>query len=42
MGWRTVVISKSSKIEYKLGYVVIRDSEGTIRVHASEISVLIF
>lgn len=42
MGWRTVVISKSSKAEYKMGYVVIRDSENTVRVHSSEISVLIF
>ncbi len=41
MGWRTVVVSKSSKLDYKLGYMVVRDSEETIRVHISEISVLI-
>lgn len=41
MGWRTVVVSKSSKLDLKLGYMVIRDSEETIRVHISEISVLI-
>ena len=41
MGWRTVVVSRSSKLDLKLGYMVIRDSEGTIRVHISEISVLI-
>lgn len=41
MGWRTVVISKSSKLDLKLGYMVVRDSEETIRVHISEISVLI-
>ena len=40
MGWRTVVVSRSSKLDYKLGYMVIRDSEETIRVHLSEISVL--
>ena len=41
MGWRTVVVSRSSKLDYKLGYMVIRDSTETIRVHLSEISVLI-
>ena len=41
MGWRTVVVSKSSKLDYKLGYMVVRDIEKTIRVHISEISVLI-
>lgn len=41
MGWRTVVVSRSSKLDYKLGYMVVRDSESTIRVHISEISVLI-
>lgn len=41
MGWRTVVVSRSSKLDLKLGYMVIRNSEETIRVHISEISVLI-
>lgn len=41
MGWRTVVVSKSSKLDLKLGYMVVRDSEETVRVHISEISVLI-
>ena len=36
-----MVVSKSSKLDLKLGYMVIRDSEETIRVHISEISVLI-
>ena len=40
MGWRTVVVSKSSKLDLKLGYMVVRDSEETIRVHISEISIL--
>ena len=35
-----VVVSKSSKLDLKLGYMVVRDSEQTIRVHISEISVL--
>lgn len=41
MGWRTVVVSKPSKLDLKLGYMVVRDSEETVRVHISEISVLI-
>lgn len=41
MGWRTVVVSKSSKLDLKLGCMVVRDSEETVRVHISEISVLI-
>ena len=41
MGWRTVVVSKSSKLDLKLGYMVVRDSEESVRVHISEISVLI-
>lgn len=41
MGWRTVMVSKSSKLDLKLGYMVIRDSEQTVRVHIGEISVLI-
>lgn len=41
MGWRTVVVSRSSKLDLKLGYMVIRDSEQTVRVHIGEISVLI-
>jgi len=41
MGWRTVVVSRPSKLDLKLGYMVVRDSNETIRVHISEISVLI-
>lgn len=41
MGWRTVVVTKPAKIDLKLGYLVVRDSEETIRVHLGEISVLI-
>lgn len=41
MGWRTVVVSRSSKLDLKLGYMVVRDSKETIRVHINEISVLI-
>ena len=41
MAWRTVVVTKSSKLDLRLGYMVVRDSEDTVRVHISEISVLI-
>ena len=41
MSWRTVVISKPSKLDLKMGYLVVRDSESTVRIHISEISVLI-
>lgn len=41
MSWRTVVISKPSKLDLRLGCLVIRDSESVQRIHLSEISVLI-
>ncbi len=41
MGWRTVMVTKPSKIDLKLGYMVIRDSENTVRLNIDEISVLI-
>lgn len=41
MGWRTVVVSKPAKLDLRLGYMVVRDCEQTVRVHISEISVLI-
>ena len=41
MSWRTVVVTKPSKLDLKLGYLVVRDSESTVKIHISEISVLI-
>lgn len=41
MSWRVVVISKPSKLDLRLGYLTVRDSETTVRVHISEISVLL-
>ena len=41
MGWRTVVVSKPSKLDLRLGYMVVRDVESNVQVHISEISVLI-
>lgn len=40
MSWRTVCITKRCKLEYRMGYLLVRDEEIT-RVHISEISVLI-
>lgn len=41
MSWRTVVITKTSKLDYSLGQLVIRSVEDTVKVHIGEISVLI-
>lgn len=40
MSWRTVVIRDSCKLDYQMGYMVVRQKE-TKRVHLSEISALI-
>lgn len=40
MSWRTVVIANSAKLDYQLGYLVIRKEE-VVKIHISEISVLI-
>lgn len=41
MSWRTVIVTKPSKLDYSLDYLVVRDVETTVRIHLSEISVLI-
>lgn len=41
MSWRVVTISSISKLDYKMDYLVVRNSEKTIRIHLSEISVLV-
>jgi len=41
MSWRTVVITNRCKLDYKLGYLVIRNDEGVKRIHLNEISTLI-
>ena len=40
MGWRTVVITKRSKLDYKMDYMVVRSTE-VQKVHIKEISTLI-
>lgn len=41
MSWRVVVISSTSKLDYKMDYLVVRNQDGIKRVHLSEISVLL-
>ena len=41
MSWRTVVITKTCKLDYSIGYLVVRDVEKTTKIHISEISMLI-
>lgn len=40
MSWRTVIVSKNSKLDYQLGYLVVRGQE-TVKVHLNEIAVVI-
>ena len=41
MSWRTVVISRRAKLEFRLGHLVVRDETQINKVHLSEISILI-
>lgn len=41
MTWRTVVVESRSKLDLKLGFLVIRSESGTKRIHISEISTLV-
>ena len=41
MGWRTVIVESTAKLDYKMGYLVIRSNEEIKRIHISEISVLV-
>ena len=40
MSWRTVVVSEVSKLDYQIGYLVVRGSE-TVRIHLQDIETLI-
>ncbi len=37
MSWRTVVVTKSSKLDYTMGYMTVRDVDNTVKIHLSEI-----
>lgn len=39
MSWRTVVISSSAKLDYQMGYLIVRNQD-VVKVHISEISIL--
>lgn len=41
MGWRTVIVSSVSKLDYKMNYLVVRSGNTITRIHLSEIAVLI-
>lgn len=34
MSWRTVVITKTSKLDYSLGYMIVRDVDNTVKIHS--------
>lgn len=40
MSWRTVVITKRAKLEYKLNYLVVRSDE-VVKIHLSEIALIV-
>ncbi len=40
MSWRTVIVSQQAKLDYKMGYVVVRGAE-TKRIHIDDISTLV-
>lgn len=41
MSWRTVVVTKSSKFDFTMGYMTVRNVENTVKIHLSEASILI-
>jgi CRISPR-associated endonuclease Cas1 len=41
MSWRTVVISNTGKLDYKMDYMVVRQADGTTKIHLSEIGMVI-
>lgn len=41
MSWRVVVVSSRSKLDYKMGFLVVRSEDGEKRIHLGDISVLI-
>lgn len=41
MGWRTVVITNTVKLDYKMGYLCVRSKDEVKRIYLDEISVLI-
>ena len=40
MSWRTIVVSNTAKLDYQLGFMVVRGEE-TVKVHINEMEMLI-
>lgn len=40
MSWRTIVISQNAKLDYQIGYLVVRGRE-TVKIHLDEIGIII-
>lgn len=40
MSWRTIVVSKSAKLDYQMGYMVVRQEE-TTKIFLNEISTIV-
>ena len=40
MSWRSVVISSNAKLDYQLGYLVVR-KDTTVKIHLNEIGFLL-
>ncbi len=41
MSWRTVVITNHCKLDYSMGYMVVRSVDNTVKVHLNEISIVV-
>lgn len=41
MGWRTVVVTNTVKLDYKMGYLCVRSKDEVKRIYIDEISILI-
>ena len=40
MSWRTIVVSNTAKLDYQLGFMVVRGEE-TVKIHINEIEMVI-
>ena len=40
MSWRTIVISRSAKLDYKMGYMIVRHEDVT-KIYINEIALLL-
>ena len=39
MSWRTVAVTKPSKLDYSMGYMRARDVENTVKIHLREVAI---